>query len=525
MFKTCLRKTTLALALAAAAIAAHAQSITVGVGADVTSADPHYFLYSPNQNIADHVFNRLIERADNLRIVPALALSWRAVDDLTWEFKLRPNVTFHDGSPFTAEDVVFSIERVPTVKDSPGPFVSYTKEIAGMQVVDPLTLRVKTTKPHPLLPNDLSVISIVSKKAATGATTADFNSGKAAIGTGPYKFVRFTRGDRIELVRNDAYWGRKPSVEKLTFKLITNDAARVAALLSGDVAAIDAVPVSDIKKLSSNPDLAVLQRAGTRLIYLYLDVARDVSPFVTDKDGKPLPHNPLKDLRVRQALSKAIDREAIRTRVMEGASRPANQLVISGLQGYSEALKPEVADIEGAKKLLADAGFPNGFGLTLHGTNNRYVQDDQILQAVAQMWSRIGVATKVEAQPAAVFFPRNNRSEYSVSMSGWVPDSGEASSPLRAFIATRNKDKGFGTVNAGNYSNPKIDQLLERALVTINDGERDKLLQQAVEAAMADVAVIPIHHQVNVNAVRKSIRYGGRTDERIYGFDFVLQQP
>ena len=525
MFTTPLRKTVLAAALLLGTLATQAQSITVGVGADVTSTDPHYHLYSPNQNIADHVFNRLIERADNLRMVPALALSWRAVDELTWEFRLRPNVTFHDGSPFTAEDVVFSIERVPALKDSPGPFVPYTKEIAGMQVVDPLTLRIKTTKPHPLLPNDLSVISIVSRKAATGATTADFNSGKAAIGTGPYKLARFTRGDRIELVRNDAYWGRKPAVEKLTFKLITNDAARVAALLSGDVAAIDAVPVSDIKKLSASPDLAVLQRAGTRLIYLYLDLAREVSPFVTDKDGKPLPANPLKDLRVRQALSKAIDRELIRTRVMEGASRPANQLVISGLPGYSDSLKREAVDVEGAKKLLAEAGYPNGFGLTLHGTNNRYVQDEQILQTIAQMWSRIGIAVKVEAQPAAVFFPRNNRSEYSVSMSGWAPDSGEASSPLRAFIATRNKDKGFGTFNAGNYSNAKIDQLLERALVTINDGERDKLLQQAVEAAMADVAVIPIHHQVNVNAVRKSIRYGGRTDERLYGFDFVLQQP
>jgi peptide/nickel transport system substrate-binding protein len=525
MFTTSLRRTALAVALAVTALAAHAQSVTIGVGADVTSTDPHYHLYSPNQNIADHVFNRLIERADNLRMVPALALSWRAVDELTWEFKLRPNVTFHDGAPFTAEDVVFSIERVPTVKDSPGPFVPYTKEIAGMQVVDPLTLRIRTSKPHPLLPNDLSVISIVSRKAAAGATTADFNSGKAAVGTGPYKLARITRGDRIELVRNDAYWGRKPSVEKLTFKLITNDAARVAALLSGDVAAIDAVPVADIKKLGTHPDLAVLQRAGTRLIYLYLDASRDVSPFVTDKDGKPLAANPLKDLRVRQALSKAIDRELIRTRVMDGASRPANQLVISGLPGYSEALKAETVDIDGAKKLLADAGYPNGFSLTLHGTNNRYVQDDQILQTVAQMWSRIGVAAKVEAQPAAVFFPRNNRSEYSVSMSGWVPDSGEASSPLRAFIATRNKDKGFGAFNAGNYSNARVDQLLERALVTINDGERDKLLQQAVEAAMADVAVIPIHHQVNVNAVRKGIRYGGRTDERIYGFDFVLQQP
>ncbi|WP_395703394.1 ABC transporter substrate-binding protein [Aquabacterium sp.] len=520
------RAALVAITLALAALTAAAQTVAIGVGADVTSADPHYHLYSPNQNIADHVFDRLIERADNLRMVPGLALSWRAIDELNWEFKLRPNVLFHDGTPFTAEDVVFSIERVGQIKDSPGPFTPYTKEIAAVQAVDPLTLRIRTTHPHPLLPNDLSVISIVSKKAASGATSADFNSGKAAIGTGPYKLARFTRGDRVELVRNEAYWGRKPSAEKLVFKVLTNDAARVAALLSGDVQAIDAVPVTDVKKLAANPDITVLQRAGTRLMYLYLDVGREVTPFVTDKDGKPLPHNPLKDLRVRQALSRAIDRELIRTQVMEGASRPSGQLMISGLPGYVAGLEAPAADIPGAKKLLAEAGYAQGFALTLHGTNNRYVQDDQILQALAQMWSRIGLSVKVEAQPAAVFFPRNNRGDYSVSMSGWVPDSADASSPLRAFLATRNKDKGMGTFNAGQYSNAKLDQLLERALTTIDDSQRDKLLQQAVELAMADVAVIPLHHQANITAVRKPIRYGGRTDERIYGFDFVLQpQP
>jgi peptide/nickel transport system substrate-binding protein len=520
---TSLRRTVILAALSIAAFSVQAQTVTVGLSADVTSIDPHFHLLSPNQNLADHVFNRLIERNDALRMLPSLALSWRAVDELTWEFKLRPNVTFHDGSPFTAEDVQFSIERVPTIKDSPGTFSIYTKEITGIQIVDPLTIRFKTARPHPLLPNDMAIVSIVSKKAATGATTADFNSGKAAIGTGPYKLVRYARGDRIELVRNDAYWGKKPAAQNVTFKILPNDAARVAALLSNDVQLIDAVPVVDLKRLTSNPDLSVAQRTGTRLIYLYLDHSRDVSPFVTDKEGKPLTTNPLKDVRVRQALSKAIDREIIRSRTMEGASRPTVQLMIPGLSGFNEALKVEPADVEGAKKLLADAGFPNGFGLTLHGTNNRYVQDDQILQTVAQMWSRIGLAVKVEAQPASVFFGRQNKSEYSVSMSGWAPDTFEASSPLRAFIATRNPAKGFGAFNAGNYSNAKVDQIIESAMATIDNDARDKLLQQATQTALADIAVIPLHQQVNLWASRKGVQYGGRSDERTYVFDLVLQ--
>jgi peptide/nickel transport system substrate-binding protein len=524
MFKRIAARTLWAALLAmGAASPTFSQTVGIGLAADVTSVDPHYHIYSPNQNIADHVFNRLIERNDQLRMIPGLALSWKPVDELTWEFKLRPNVTFHDGSPFTADDVAFSIDRVPTVKDSPGPFTIYTKEIASVTVVDPLTIRFKTHRPHALLPNDLSVLPIIPKKLGAGVTSADFNSGKAAIGTGPYKLVKFLRGDRIELVRNEAFWGKKPQAQSLVFKILTNDASRVAALLSNDVQVIDAVPVADIKRLSENQEISVLQRVGTRLIFLYFDLVRSPSPFVTDSAGQPLANNPLKDVRVRKAISRTIDREMIRARVMEGASRPTAQLVIPGLSGYSESLKNEAPDIEAAKKLLSEAGFPNGFTLTLHGPNNRYVQDDAILQTVAQMLGRIGVTVKVEAMPAAVFFPRNNKGDFSFSMSGWIPDSGEASSPLRALLATRNKDKGFGAFNANGYTNPKVDELVEKALAALNDGDRDKLLQQATELALADQAISPLHHQVNVWAARKSVRYSGRSDERTYGFDFQLQ--
>ena len=523
MIRSTLRKVTLLAALSLAGVCAQAQNLTVGLAADVTSMDPHFHLLTSNQLVVEHVFNRLVERNEQLRMVPGLALSWRAVDPLTWEFKLRPDVKFHDGSPFTAEDVAFTIERIPTIKDSPGSFAVYTKAITGVTVVDPLTIRFKTATPYPLLPAEMGTFGIVSKKAATGASSADFNSGKAAIGTGPYKLVRYARGDRIEMVRNDAYWGKKPQVEKVTFKILTNDAARVAALLSNDVQVIDNLPVGDAKRLSTSPDVSVIQRVGTRLIFLNLDQSRDQSPFITDKEGKPMTVNPLKDVRVRRALSKAIDREQIRTQVMEGASRPTAQLMIPGLSGYSEALKAEPVDIEGAKKLLAEAGYPNGFGITIHGPNNRYVQDEQILQTLAQMFSRVGIKATVAAQPAAMFFPNQSKHTYSLSMSGWGSGTFESSSPLRAVLSAEDKAKGLGTVNGGRYSNPKMEDVLDKALLTLDEEARSKLLAQATEMVMADQGIIPIHHQVNLWGARKNVQVGGRSDDRTYVFDFVLQ--
>lgn len=527
MIRNLVGQALLSVALAAFSLQAQAQAetVTVGLSADVTSVDPHYQLLSPNQNISDHIFNRLVERNEQLRMLPGLALSWKTVDPTTWEFQLRPNVTFHDGSPFTAEDVVFSIERIASIKDSPAPFTVYTKFITGMSIVDPMTVRFKTATPYPLLPNYLSAVYIVSKKAAAQATTADFNSGKAAVGTGPYKLVRFNRGDRVELVRNDAYWGKKPVVQNVTFKIMTNDSARVAALLSKDVQAIEAVPVADLKRLNATADINVIQRIASRFIFLNVDSKRDQTPFVTDKDGKPLAHNPLKDVRVRKALSKAIDRNLIASKVMEGASRPTGQLMIPGLPGYNEALKVEPVDVEGAKKLLAEAGYPNGFNLTLHGPNNRYVQDDQILQALAQMFGRVGITTKVEAMPATTFMPRQNKGEYSVSLAGWAGSSYEASGYLRPLLETRDVDKGMGTFNGGRYSNPSLDELIDKAVETLDDAEREKLLQKATEMAMADQAIIPLHHQVNLWAARKPLIFPGRSDERTYGFSFVNKEP
>ncbi len=503
--------------------AAPAADLSIGLGADVTSIDPHYHNLTPNNNIAEHIFETLVTKDPRSVLKPALAISWKAIDDLTWEFKLRPGVKFHDGTDFTAADVAFSIERTALVPNSPSPFTLYTKQITEKIIVDPLTIRLKTAAPYPLMPNDMSTIFIVSAKAAKGATTEDFNNGKAAIGTGPFRFVRYAKGDRIELARNDHYWGAKPAWDNVTFRVIPSDPSRVAALLAGDVRAIESVPTTDLARLSKNPAIAISRTVSHRLIFLHLDTSRDKSPTVTDKSGKPLDKNPLKDLRVRRAISKAINRPAIVDRVMEGAAVATGQLMPEGMFGYTPAMKPEAYDPEGAKKLLAEAGYPDGFGITLHGPNDRYVNDDQICQAIAQMLARIGIQVRVETLPSAVYFSRANKLEFSFMLVGWAADTAEASSPLKAQLATYDAKKGMGTANRGRYSNPKMDAELEEALATVDDARREKLLQRATEIGVGDLGIIPLHHQVNLWATRKGIVYTPRTDERTLAHEFRPQ--
>jgi len=489
-----------------------AADLAIGIGADVTAIDPHYHNVTPNNNVAAHVFDYLVLRDERQRMIPGLAESWRAIDPLTWEFKLRRGVKFHDGSEFTAADVVASIERVPTVANSPSPFTAYTKQIKEMIVIDPHTIRFRTTTPYPLMPSDMTQVAIISGSAAK-ATTEEFNSGKAAIGTGPYKLVRYAKGDRIELARNDAYWGGKTPWEKVTLRLLPSDAPRVAALLAGDVQAIENVPTTDVDRLKQEKRLTLSRTVADRLIYLHMDSERDVSPFVTDREGKPLAANPLKDARVRKAISKAINRQALAERVMEGQAVPTGQLLPEGFFGYSKILKPEAFDPEGAKKLLAEAGYPNGFGLTIHSPNNRYVNDAKVAQAVAQMLTHVGIVTRVVAMPSATFFPQGTEFKFSFLLVGWSSGTGEASSPLKALIATVNKEKGFGTANRGHYSNAKVDLLLEEALVTVDDAKREALLQRATELAISDTAIVPLYHQVSLWAMRDGISYVPRTDE------------
>jgi len=256
------------------------------------------------------------------------------------------------------------------------------------------------------------------------------------------------------------------------------------------------------------------------LIYLGPDASRAVSPFVTDQAGKPLEANPLRDPRVRRALSLAINRQGIKDRVMDGYAAPTGQLMPEGLSGYEPAIPVDPYDPEHAKKLLADAGYPLGFGLTLHGPNNRYVNDGKIAEAVAQMWTRIGVKTEVDLMPAAAFFSRVLHAEFSMHLAGWASDTGEASSDLTELVASSNPDKGRGMVfMPDKYANPKVDTIIEQALATIDTEKRESLYREAERLAMPDMPIIPLHHQVNLWAVRKGLVFHARMQERTNAWD------
>jgi peptide/nickel transport system substrate-binding protein len=493
-------------------VASQAADLSIGISADVTSLDPHYLATQHNVELGWNVFDALTRVDDKARIIPGLATSWKAVDPTTWEFKLRKGVKFHDGSEFTADDVAYSLVRPLSIAGSPGGFAVYVRRIVSKQIVDPYTIRLKTATPYGAMPQDLNAIMIISKKAAFNATSADFDSGKAMVGTGPYKFVRWARGDRIELARFEGYWDKKPAWDKVTFRMMSNDPARTAALLSGDVDVIENVPPSDLVRLRGNANVRLEQTVSWRTIFFHMDQYRAQPPQITDHQGKPLAKNPFMDVRVRRAFSKALNRKALVERAMENVAVPASNVVSPQIFGHHGESKPEAYDPEGAKKLLAEAGYPNGFAITVSAPNDRYINDDQVAQAVAQMLSRIGIKCAVEAMPFNVYLTKARDHQFSFAMLGW--GSYAADLALRALLMTPDADKGNGAWNWGRYSNPKLDKLVEDALDTVNDVKREALAREAAAVAAADVAIIPLYHQIVTWAMKKNITYQARTDER-----------
>ncbi|MDH3317602.1 MAG: ABC transporter substrate-binding protein [Gammaproteobacteria bacterium] len=521
----CLKPVTglVAAVLLAFAGVVSAKGLTVGLASEPTAMDPHFHNLTPNNSLLSHLFNALVLQDENQNLIPGLAVSWRAIDDTTWEFKLRQGVKFHDGSPFTADDVLFTFQRAPEVEGSPSSFGIYTK---GKELVkiDDHTIHIKTERPYPLMPNDVSTIMIISEKNGRGAKTPDYNSGKAAVGTGPFKFVEYVPGDRIVFDRNEAYWGGKPEWTQVTFKPIKSGPSRVAALLAGDVDIIEQTPTVDIERLKNDSKLSLSQGISNRVIYLHMDQFREDSPFAKAKDGGAI-KNPLLDPRVRKAISKAIHRDAIVDRVMEGIAVKAGQLLPEGFFGRSPNLSPEPYDPAGAKELLAEAGVGDGFKLTIHGPNDRYINDAKIAEAVGQMLTRIGIETEVVTMPRSVYFKRASRGgeggqpEFSFILVGWGSGTGEASSPLKSLLHTYDKERGFGPSNRGRHSDPEVDQLIEDALATVNDAKRQELLAKATDLAIGrNQGIIPLHYQVNTWSAKKGIKYRARTDERTVAY-------
>jgi peptide/nickel transport system substrate-binding protein len=505
----------LAGAMAFAAPAALAQNLTLGSAAPVTTVDPHFHNVGPNNALTMHIYDRLVERDGRARPRPSLAESWRVVSDTVWEFKLRQGVTWHDGRPFTADDVVFTFSRVPNVANSPGGFQGFLRAIQRVEVVDAHTLRLHTRAPHPLMPLDLASVSIISRHAAEGAQTEDFNTGRAAIGTGPYRLVSYRSGDRIEMTRNDAYFGGAEPWARVSYRIVNNDAARTAALLAGDLDLIEQVPTSDLARLRGDNRVTVTEIPSLRTVYMAPDYTRDGgTPLITDNNGQPLPTNPFKDVRVRRALSMAINRQGLVDQVMEGAATATAQWLPEGAFGYNPRVRPRAYDPDGARRLLAEAGYPNGFRLTIHTPNDRWPNDARLTQAIGQMWTRIGVRTQIDALPWTAFVPRRARIEYAMQMAAWGSSTGEGSNFLVNTIATNNRQLLTGANNNARFSSPAFDALAARGSATLDDERREAIWQEAVELFAQEEPVIQLVQYINTWAVRRGLTHDPRMDER-----------
>lgn len=517
----------LALGALLAAPAAQAQTLRVALSAETTSADPHNYALTPNNTLRRHVFESLTALDADLRVQPALATRWEREDDLTWRFHLREGVRFHNGAPFGAEDVVFSFCRV--LNNESEVVQSYSRivrPIAALEVVDSHTLRLRTRAPEPLLLNDLSNIAILPRTLVGGAamefaagekcghegawpSAAQFNDGSAAIGTGPYRLRSYSRAGAIELERNDGHWGAKPHWQAVRLTPVTAAGPRLAGLLAGDHDLIESPATGDLPRLRENPGFALSTKPTTRLIFLQLDTARSPSPFVNGGQGE----NPLRDARVRQALSLAIDRKAVQERVMDGVATPAAQYLPDGMAGTIPGLPVLPHDPARARALLAEAGYPNGFALTFHATNNRYINDARLAQVVAQFWQRIGVKVELDAMPSSVFFGRRGKREFSVSMGGWSADAAETLMFFRSWLMTTDRERGLGTSNYGGWSEPRFDGPAMRAMATMGEAARANLLREASQVAVEQMPVIPVHFENAVWAFRKGLAYGGRVDQ------------
>lgn len=497
------------------------RQLRLGLAAEVTSMDPHWSNSGPNNALLLHIFEPLVFLDRNGRYAPGLALSWRLLDPYRWEIRLRPGVKWHDGTPLTAEDVQASLARPEQLANSPGSFTSYTKSIARIDILDPLTLHIQLKiADYASLPNDLNSVAIIPKRMAS-LSPRDFDQGRAMVGTGPFRFIRYARGQEIVLVQNPDYWGGAPLWERVQFRMLSNNGARTAALLAGDVDAIESVPNADMARIRLDPKLRVAQQVSWRTLFWHMDQARPSSPFVTDKTGQPLARNPFQDRRVREALSLAIRRDAIISHILEGQGLPASALVAPQIFGHPGQQTP-VFDPARSRQLLAEAGYPEGFGLTLHTPSGRYQNDVQIAQATAQMLARIGLAVRVQTLPAATYFSHARQGKFSFMLLGWGSVAGDVA--LRSLLGTPNATTGYGTWNWGGYQNAQLDAAIALSLTTAHDEHlHEARAQAAMRLAMVDMAVIPMHHQFATWAMRKPLQYAARTDEWSLAHLFTLE--
>ncbi|MGE0717916.1 MAG: ABC transporter substrate-binding protein [Alphaproteobacteria bacterium] len=507
-----MKTTSVLAALAAVAVLAapaEAKTFRFSTTGDVIGMDPHINNEGPTNAMKDNIYEGLVLRHWDLAIRPGLASEWTQTNPTTTRFKLRPGVVFHDGSPFTADDVVFSFDRIRGDQSDMKTYVTGVKEV---RKIDDLTVELVTEAPDPVLIQNLSLFHIMSKKWSLehktplplrGANAESF-ANRNTNGTGPFKLVERVPDTRTVLVPNEKWWGKvEHNLTRVEFRPIANAATRVAALLTGEIDMMFPVPLQDVPRLERTAGIKVMQGPELRTIFLGFDQARDE---MLDMPGSG--KNPFKDVRVRRAFYQAIDIAAIHRVVMRGASTPTALMIAPGIAGFSKELNERYPfDPDGAKKLLADAGYPNGFPVTLDCPNDRYVNDEAICQAIVPMITRIGIAIRLNAQTKGLHFDKIGLKEgrkTSFYMLGWTPGTYDAHNMLFNII-TMNTGPGAGAWNSGRYSNPKVEELTRQIASELDPEKRTKMIHEAMRIHKEDFGHIPLHQQALAWGVRDTV--------------------
>jgi peptide/nickel transport system substrate-binding protein len=501
-----MRRTLLLIALVCIVCEAQAKTFRYADQGDVLSMDPYMFNEAVLLSVDGNMYEPLVNLSKKLELEPGLATEWKQTSPTVWRFKLR-NAKFHDGTPFTADDVIFSFKRARSDGSDVKTKVAQFKEI---RKVDDHSVDIVTEQPFPILPRAITTWYMMSKawcEKNNAAQPVDVRKGTEnyasnhANGTGPFMLKAREPGVRTVLVPNPNWWGKaEHNVTEAVFTPIANAATRVAALISGEIDMMQPVPLQDIPRIESNPGLKVLHGMEARTIFLGMDQKRD-ELLMSNVKGK----NPFKDKRVRQAFYQAIDIEAIKTRIMRGTSTPTALMVAPVVNGFAPELNKRLPyDPEGAKKLLADAGYAGGFEVGMNCPNDRYVNDAEICQAVAGMLARIGVKVNLVAETKAIFFPKALRRDVSFYMLGWTPDSLDSHNALFALMASP-AEGGQGQFNLGTYSNPRLDELTNRIAAENNPQKRQALIAEAFKLHADDIGHLPLHQQPLVWGMKKNV--------------------
>ena len=482
---------------------------------DITTIDPHANNEGFTTSYLDNIYEALVFRGKRMEVEPGLAVSWNRTSPTTMRFKLRPNVKFHDGTPFTADDVVFSVQRALADTSNYKPYLTGVKEA---RKVDDLTVDVITDGPAPVLVPQLTRIHIMSKAWCTKHNVTkpqDYKNKEEtyavrnANGTGPYILKSRQEDVRTVAVKNSNWWGKLDgNVDEMVYVPIKSDATRLAALISGEIDFVLDPPPQDIPRLKQDPKLKVVEGLENRTIFFGMDQARNELLYSNVK-GK----NPFKDKRVREAMQLALDLKAIQKQVLRGLGIPTAVMFAPQVDGYPKDLDhPKPPDRARAKKLIAEAGYPNGFEVTLDCPNNRYVADEKICVAAAAMWAQIGVTVKVNAMPRAIWGPKTQNRDTSMYMLGWGVPTFDSQYVLQSLMRTYIPNTADGDYNLGGYSNPQADALIDKQKTEVDPKKRAEIAYEVSKIHMQDFGHIPLHFQMIPWAMRSKVSVVHRAD-------------